>query len=137
MYDRDLLIEKLEQISEALERVHRRSENINSPDDFLDTPEGLDKLDAICMMLIAVGESFKKIDTETKGKLLADYGTIDWKGVKGVRDVLSHNYFNIDAEEIYFICDNNLKPLQSAVKSMLRKLSEGATDVESQAKGQT
>lgn len=124
MYDRDLLIEKLEQINDALDRVRRRSERINSSDDFLDTPEGLDKLDAICMMLIAVGEIFKKIDTETGGELLAGYGEIDWKGVKGVRDVLSHNYFNIDAEEIYFICKNNINPLHQVVKSMLRKLSE-------------
>jgi len=124
MYDRDLLIEKLEQINDALDRVRRRSERINSSDDFLDTPEGLDKLDAICMMLIAVGEIFKKIDTETGGELLAGYSEIDWKGVKGVRDVLSHNYFNIDAEEIYFICKNNLMPLQQVVKSMLMELTD-------------
>ena len=67
MYDRNLLVEKLKQIEEALKRIHRRSEGINSPDAFLDTPEGIDKLDAICMMLIAVGESFKKIDIETEG----------------------------------------------------------------------
>jgi len=91
MYDRNLLIAKLKQIEEALERIHRRSDGIDSHDAFLDTPEGLDKLDAICMMLIAVGESFKKIDIETKGKLLPQYNEIDWKGVKGVRDVLSHN----------------------------------------------
>ena len=62
MYDPNLLIEKLKQIEDALERINRRSKGINSPDAFLDTPEGLDKLDAICMMLIAVGETFKKID---------------------------------------------------------------------------
>ena len=126
MYDRNLLIEKLRQIEEALERIHRRSEGINSPDAFLDTPEGLDKLDAICMMLIAVGESFKKIDIETEGKLLPEYNEIDWKGVKGVRDVLSHNYFNIDAEEIYYICKHNLGPLQRSVKTMLKDLEQGA-----------
>jgi uncharacterized protein with HEPN domain len=124
MYDRNLLIEKLKQIDEALDRVHRRSEGIDSPDAFLDTPEGIDKLDAICMMLIAVGESFKKIDIETDGKLLSCYSEIDWKGVKGIRDVLSHNYFNIDAEEIFFICKHNLAPLQQIVKSMLSKLSK-------------
>lgn len=124
MSDPTLLIEKLEQIQEALSRVERRFSNILSPNDFLDTPEGVDKLDAISMMLIAVGESFKKIDTETGGTLLALHPEIDWKGVKGVRDVLSHNYFNIDAEQIFFICQNNIKPLRHSVFKMLKKLYE-------------
>lgn len=78
------------------------------------------------MMLIAVGETFKKIDIETEGKLLSEYNDIDWKGVKGVRDVLSHNYFNIDAEEKYYICKHNLDPLQRSVKKMLKDLDQGA-----------
>ena len=69
-------------------------------------------------------KALKKIDTETNGELLANYGEIDWKGVKGIRDVLSHNYFNSDAEEIYFICKNNLMPLQQVVKSMLMELTD-------------
>ena len=55
MYDQELLGEKLHQISDALSRVARRFENIHSSDDFLDSEHGLDMLDSICMMLIAVG----------------------------------------------------------------------------------
>ncbi len=119
MSDQGLLFDKLKQIDEALDRVGRRFKGIKSPDEFIDTPEGMDKLDAICMMLIAIGESFKKIDSETNGNFLPQYGDVDWKGVKGVRDVLSHNYFNIDAEEIFFICQINIDPLHKAVKQML------------------
>lgn len=70
MSDITLIIEKLEQISEALNRVKRRFLGIHTADDFLDSTEGLDKRDAICMMLIAVGESFRKLDKETKGTLI-------------------------------------------------------------------
>ncbi|BBO81260.1 hypothetical protein DSCO28_18260 [Desulfosarcina ovata subsp. sediminis] len=122
MPDPTLLIEKLEQINEAIGRMKRRFQGIGSPDHFLDTPEGLDKLDGISMMLIAIGEAFKKIDEETKGNLLSLHPEINWKGVKGVRDVLSHNYFNIDAEEIFFICQKNLEPLQNAVTHFIDKL---------------
>jgi uncharacterized protein with HEPN domain len=124
MPDPTLLIEKLKQIDEALARIKRRFAGIKSPDDFLDTPEGLDKLDGISMMLIAIGESFKKIDEETKGSLLALHPEINWKGVKGVRDVLSHNYFNIDAEEIFFICQNNLSQLHQAVTHLINKIAD-------------
>jgi len=128
MYDVTLLLEKLEQIDEALARFERRFASINSPDDFLDSDKGLDMLDGIAMMLIAIGENFKKIDKETEGKMLAqNYPDIHWSGIKGVRDILSHQYFNIDAEEIYYICKDDLQPLRNAVREMIKELKKGDT----------
>ena len=79
------------------------------------------------MCLIAIGENFKKIDKETEGKLLAQYHTIHWHGVKGVRDVLSHQYFNIDAEEVFYIYNRDLQPLRNAVREMIEELKNGDT----------
>ena len=58
------------------------------------------------MRLVAIGEGFKHIDKLTDKKLLPNYPNVNWKGVKGVRDVLSHHYFDIDAETIFVICNN-------------------------------
>ena len=128
MYDATLLLEKLEQIDEALAKIQRRFASINSPDDFLDSDKGQDMLDGIAMMLIAIGENFKTIDTETEGKFLTQhFPDIRWSGVKGVRDVLSHQYFNIDAEEIFYICTNDLQPLRSAVQKMIKDLKNDHT----------
>jgi len=80
MSDRAVIYEKLIQIDEALQRIKRRFSGINSPDDFLDSDRGLDMLDAIGMMLIAIGENLKKVDSDTQGALLQRYGSIDWKG---------------------------------------------------------
>jgi len=121
MYDNTIIYEKLIQIDEALERIKRRSKNINSADDFLDTENGLDMLDAIGMMLIAIGENLKKIDTETEGKLFAQYPDINWRGAKGARDILSHHYFDIDAEEVYDICKNDIPSLSAAIKDMVTR----------------
>ncbi len=103
MYDKELVVEKLTQISDALDRVARRFEGIKSAEDFLASEQGLDMLDGICMMLIAVGENFKSIDRMTERKILTQYPDVNWRGVKGVRDVISHQYFNIDAEEIFYM----------------------------------
>jgi uncharacterized protein with HEPN domain len=128
MYDAELLLEKLEQIDEALAKIQRRFTSINSPDDFLDSDKGQDMLDGIAMMLIAIGENFKTIDTETEGKFLTQhFPDIHWSGVKGVRDVLSHQYFNIDAEEIFYICTNDLQPLRTAVQEMITELENDHT----------
>ncbi len=123
MYDQTLLLEKLQQIDEALGRIERRSSSIKTADDFLDSDMGLDMLDAIAMMLVAIGENFKKIDVETEGALLGRYPHIHWSGVKGVRDVLSHQYFNINAEEIFRICTREIKPLRDAVRQMIEGLN--------------
>ena len=120
MYDKELLSDKLSQVSDALDRIARRFKGINSADDFLASDQGLDMLDSICMMLIAVGENFKAIDKMTESKILEQYPDINWRGVKGVRDVISHQYFNIDAEEIYYICGHDLEPLRTTVKKMIQ-----------------
>ena len=103
MLDKALLIERLEETIEALERIPRRFAGINSADDFVKDDEGLDRLDAICMILIAAGETFKQIDRKTDGRLLAQYTDVDWRGVKGVRDAIAHGYFDVDAEEVFTI----------------------------------
>ena len=62
MYDPELLVEKLQTLLEALERIPRRFADIDSPADFTSSDEGIDRMDAICMILIAAGEEIKNID---------------------------------------------------------------------------
>ena len=128
MYDEALLLEKLEQINDALAKIKRRFANIDSPDDFLDSDFGLDMLERITIVLIAIGENFKKMDKDTEGKMLAQrYPDVHWSGIKGVGDILSHQYFNIDAEEIFSICTDDLTPLRNAVREMIKELKNGDT----------
>ena len=54
MYDRELVIEILQQILTASKRVLSRFAKITSAGDFLKDEEGTEKLDAICMQLIAI-----------------------------------------------------------------------------------
>ncbi|CAA6804482.1 MAG: Unknown protein [uncultured Sulfurovum sp.] len=86
---------------------------------FLANEDGLEKLDGISMRLVAIGEGFKNIDKLTDKKLLPNYPKVNRKGVKGVRDILSHNYFDLDAETIFMICDKYLDELLNATNKML------------------
>lgn len=82
MSDPELVAEILSQILEASKRIERRFSTIKNPNDFLTSDDGIDKLDGICMMLIAIGESLKNLDKVTGGALLAAHKEIDWKGPK-------------------------------------------------------
>ncbi len=113
--DRQIALHILDRIEEAINTVQMRNSVIRCADDFLLTPEGKEKLDAACMVIEAIGESFKNLDKITKHELLPLYPFIEWKEVKGVRDVIAHHYFDIDANEIFAIINNDLDSLKDAV----------------------
>jgi uncharacterized protein with HEPN domain len=118
----DLLVhEILCQILEAARRIERRFLTIQSPDDFLAGDDGLDRLDAICMMLIAIGESLKNLDKITGGALLMEYPEVDWKGAKGARDIISHHYFDLNAEAVFGICRDDMSTLTLTIEKMLSR----------------
>jgi uncharacterized protein with HEPN domain len=122
MYDMELVREILTQIHGAAEKILRRFESIGSVEDFTNSEAGLEKLDAICMQLIAIGESVKNLDKITFGDLMGRYPGIDWKKVKGMRDIISHHYFDVDAEVIFDVCQNQIDPLISTISKMIREL---------------
>lgn len=106
-----LVLETLKQTANAAERILYRFSKIPNLDYFLTNDEGLEKLDAFCMQLIAIGESLKHIDKLTHHALLINYPEINWKAIKGMRDILTHHYFDLDAEAIYDVCQNDITPL--------------------------
>jgi uncharacterized protein with HEPN domain len=118
MYDKELVFDILDQIVEAIEIVQERCKFASCENDFMDTKEGQEKLDSICMKLIAVGESLKNIDKITDKKLLSSYSQIEWKKIKGIRDFISHHYFDLDAEVIFGICQDHINDLLVVLQQM-------------------
>jgi uncharacterized protein with HEPN domain len=114
--DKQTALHILNRIEEAINTVQTRNAVVRSADDFLLTPEGKEKLDAACMVIEAIGESFKNLDKLTNNELLPLYPTIEWKEVKGVRDVIAHHYFDIDAYEIFSIINNDFDTLKEAIR---------------------
>jgi len=117
-----LVQEILSQIDTAISTIKLRFEPVDSIDYFLDTPAGQEKLDSLCMLFIAIGESLKKVDKLTEKALLSQYDEIDWKSIKGMRDVLSHHYFDMNAEAIYNVCNDELNDLHRVVREILDSL---------------
>lgn len=122
MYDRELLVERLESVLGLLERIPRRFEGIARPEDFGVDPDGVDRLDAICMILIAAGEEFKKIDRKTEGSLFKRYPGVDWRGAIGLRDVMAHGYLDVNILQLFTICRDEIPPLIQAMRTMIADL---------------
>ena len=68
MYDKELALDSLYNIQDALLLITERAAVANTADDFLMSPDGMLRLDAICMNLIALGEAVKGLDKITQGE---------------------------------------------------------------------
>ncbi|GAL94668.1 MAG: DUF86 domain-containing protein [Microcystis wesenbergii TW10] len=112
MCDRSLLFELLLELEEAIRRIERRFTRIQKADDFIADDDGLDRLDGISMMLIAISENIRRLDRLMAESLANRYPEIPWSEIKGIRNILAHDYFDIDPEEIYGICSEDLAILK-------------------------
>ena len=119
-----MVYETLKNIETAITRLQERTVQIHTVDDFLLSPFGMEKLDAACMVLIAIGESIKNLDKLTNGKMLPTYPNIPWKRVMGMRDVIAHHYFDVDADVVYSVISKELSPLKSAIEFFKEQLTK-------------
>ena len=123
MYDSELVVEILRQIYQAAQTILERFQPVKTVSDFTDSPAGIEKLDSLCMLLIAIGEALKNLDKTTNKSFLRRFPQVDWKRAKGMRDIISHHYFETDAEVIYDVCKNHIPELAQTINKMIRELS--------------
>ena len=124
MFDKELAVEVLEQIQTASQTILERFAPVKIVSDFTGSPGGREKLDSICMLLIALGEALKKLDKITNASLLCNYPQIDWKKAKVLRDIISHQYFDVNAEAIFDVCHNKIKPLTDTIAKIIEDIKE-------------
>jgi len=128
MYDVKVL-HLLDKVIESLEVIQQRTENIHCTNDFLDSATGTLLLDGVCMKLIATGESIKNLDKLTAGNLLIYYPQIPWREVMGMRDIIVHHYFEVDADVIFNTVKENIPLLMDTLLQMREDLKGYSVNV--------
>jgi uncharacterized protein with HEPN domain len=68
-------------------------------------------VDAILKRLEEIGEQAKRVGAG----VLAEFPEVDWVGVKGIRDVIAHDYDDVDVEIIRASLADDLPGLKKAV----------------------
>ena len=102
----------LESILEAIDRIIEYTSSINTADDFNNDYRNFD---ATMMNFVVIGEMIDKISDEYKKK----HPEIEWIKIKGFRNIVAHDYFGIDAEEVLQIIKTKIPNLKSAIKLLL------------------
>jgi len=118
MYDKLLALETLKNIEDSLCEVLEWSEDVSSVDDFTNSPTGMMLLNAVCMKLLAVGEEIKGLDRRTDGELLKHYPSVPWKQIKGLRDIIAHRYFSLDAAVIFSVLKGDIPTLLEVIRQI-------------------
>ena len=100
--------ERLNDIAEAIKTIKAHAADRSS--------ERI-RRDALLYNLLILGEAVKALDDETKARR----PEIPWRQISGLRDLLAHEYYRIDAAEIDSIIKHNLPALGSAITALRRR----------------
>ena len=119
MYDKELVIDSLQKIKAMLDLITERAAVVSTPNDFLCSPGGMLRLDAICMNLIALGETVKGLNKLTNGQFLRNYPEVYWSGVMKMRDKISHHYFEIDSDVVFRTLQEDVPQMAIVVAKMI------------------
>lgn len=114
----------LRQMADACNLIETWNRDVLSVDDYLTTPEGMQKMAASCMLIESIGEGVKKIDRLMPEFLYTHASDMPWRSIKGLRDHIAHGYFNIDAEIVYDVSINEVKSLGSCFVRLLSVLEQ-------------
>jgi len=124
MYDKSLAIKTLKNIEDSLLEVLEWSHDITSVDDFVTSHSGMILLNALCMKLLAIGEEIKGLDRRTEGELLIHYPVVPWKQIKGLRDIIAHRYFSLDADIVFSVIKVDIQPLLETIQKITADLKQ-------------
>jgi uncharacterized protein with HEPN domain len=100
-------------ILDSIEKIINYTEKFDNPDDFYNDTISFD---ATMMNFIVIGEMAKKLSEEFKDNTREK---IDWYNVKAFRNIVAHNYFGIDAEEVWQIIGESMMALQKNIKQII------------------
>jgi len=100
-------------ILDCIDKIKQYSSPFISADAFWKENQAFD---ASLMNFIIIGEMVEKLSEELKDDT---YNEIDWFKIQGFRNILAHNYFGVDAEEVWQIIHNSLPQLELQVKGLL------------------
>ena len=104
---------KLDIILEAIEKIDNYTGGISNADEL---NEDDIVFDATMMNFVVIGEMVSKLSDEFK----ASFPEIEWLKIKGLRNIAAHDYFGIDAEEVWQIIQSKLYELKEFIEKLIR-----------------
>jgi uncharacterized protein with HEPN domain len=97
---------------EAIEKIEAYTASIQNAEELFKNEM---HFDAVLMNFVIIGEMVERLSESFK----SEHDTIDWTRIKAFRNIVAHDYFGIDAEEVWQIVRNHIPKLKQDIKSLL------------------
>lgn len=96
-------------IVDACEKIEKFTQDLWDADTFYADEK---TFDAVLMNFVIIGESVSRLSQE----LMEKEDHIPWLQIKGFRNIVAHDYFGVDAEEVWQIIKNSVPRLEEDIK---------------------
>lgn len=104
---------RLESVLEAISKISKYTSKFQNHDEFINDEEAFD---ASMMNFIIIGEMVSKLSDDFKNI----HNKTDWNRIKDFRNLVAHDYFGIDAEEVWQIITNDLTKLEKDILTIFK-----------------
>lgn len=101
----------LEHILQSVNRIIKYTKGLSEKD--FDTDDMAQ--DAVIRQLEIIGEATKRLSKEFR----ESNPSIPWKDMAGMRDILIHDYLNVDLNIVWKTAKEYIPPLKSAIEKLL------------------
>ena len=118
----------LETIIKETELVTEMSKDINTPNDFLTSINGLTIFRACGMSIQFITETLVKIRNLVGMDFFNPYETIPWNELFGMRNFISHAYSDVNETYIFSTVKKDMPSLMVIAQTMLDDLNSGKLD---------
>lgn len=108
---------RLEDINEALELIEEYVINL----DFTSWTKDRKTIDAVIRNLEIIGEAANHIPDSIQEK----YSKIPWSQIKGMRNLLVHEYFGVDIDVLWRTIQEDLPPLKIQLIEIISETKRG------------
>ena len=99
-------------IIESINKIRKYTVKFETGDDFFNNNLAFD---ATIMNFVVIGEMVSKLSAE----FIIDNNVLDWKNIIGFRNIIAHDYFGIDADEVWEIIQTDLRTLEDYLNKLI------------------
>lgn len=103
---------RLDSIHEAVLKIESYTSVFQNADQLNDNNIAFD---ATMMNFVIIGEMVNKLSVDFKNQ----YPEVEWQKIKGLRNIAAHDYFGIDAEEVWQIIHKYLTALKEFIEKRI------------------